>query len=140
MKNKKKVLQVISEAVKESFINGSPRSLGEAGKISEAKVKKITELFKKLPVSQSITYLTQYAKALKREEEKSILYIQSSIPLSPANKKQIVHQFEKSHKISTVEVKLNSSLKAGVLIKIGDMVYEDSLESRIRQLGMAIAG
>jgi len=129
MKNKKRVLQIVNDALKESFVNG---------KLSEPRVNKIVDAFKKLPTGEAIVYLTEYAKALKREEEKSVLHIQSSISLSSTHKTEILSHFKKDFKISKVEVKLNPSLKAGLMIKIGDMVYEDTLGSRINQLKDAI--
>lgn len=130
MKNKRKILEIVEQTVKDSF---------QGGKLSASKVNRYINLFKQLPKSVAITYLTAYKRGLKREEEKTILNIQSSVPLSSAHKQIILNLFKKENRISKVEVQTNPSLLGGVLIKIGDMIYEDTITSRINQLGEIIA-
>lgn len=125
MKNKKRVYRMVGFALNGSFTNG---------KLSYSKIEKIIAEFKKLPTSQAITYLTEYLKALKRKIDQSVLYIESAQPLSTEQKNKITRAFRKNNTITQTMVKINPSLFGGVLIKLSDMVYEDTLNSRITQL------
>ncbi len=126
---KKKIIKIAQKAAIESF---------NKGRINPTMVTKFTNLFKKFPKYEAVVYLSEYAKALRRLEKQTILTIESSITLSSADKNKIIANIKKDYLISKVETKLNSTLLGGVKVSIGDMVYEDSLNFRIRQLGDVI--
>lgn len=126
---KKRILQIVEKCVEASFQNGVLKS---------ANVKRIVKNFKAMSLHSSILYLSEYTKLLKSRVEKTVLSIHSSTPLSPLQKKAIIRELKKDYEISKVEAKTDPSLLAGVSIRISDMVYEDTLHTRLEQMKEAI--
>lgn len=107
------------------------------GQISSDKVRYFTNEFKKLPSQKAIFCLTEYKKGLQRIQQSQTLTVESSVPLSKTQVKKITDSFKKEL-ITEVETRLNSSLLGGVRVTIGDSVFDDSIESKIEQIGEAI--
>lgn len=126
MLNKKRQKNIVEKLVKESF-DGQ-------GRLKEGFAKSSVNLFKKLPLSQGISYLSLYYKGLKREISKTTLEIFSSTPLSSEQKNKIIKTAGKSFRINKTETALDTSLLGGLRIKIGDMVFDDSIYNKIGQM------
>ncbi len=130
MLSKKKILKLVERSVEASFTGG---------KLNHKKAQEFVGHFKKLPLYQSVIYLAEYLRLLKRRVNEGILYIETSLPLTVVQKGRIVRQFKSVHPITNVKTQINPSLLMGLSIKLSDMVYEDTFNSRMRQLKEAIA-
>lgn len=106
----------------------------KAGKLDEAVAKKFIKSFKALPLGESVPSLTYYLQAIKREIEKTTLTIFSASKLSSTQEKELENSFKKNHKILQTHSEITPSILGGVKVKIGDVIYDNSLKSRISQI------
>lgn len=110
------------------------------GEVREDVVVKNTKLLKKLPFGEAITALTLYQKGLKREIIKTTLEIMSPTAISSLQKNLITKITKKTFKINQVKTTIDPSLLGGLRIKIGDFVFDDSVQNKIGQLKGVING
>lgn len=110
----------------------------KTGKLDPAKVKTFTASFAKLPRAEAIFSLTEYLKLLNHSIQQTTLTIESPTPLSQSEIDRIHQSFSQDHQIFETQVINNPSLLGGIRVKIGDDVYEDSIQSRIEQLKQVI--
>lgn len=115
-------------------------SFDTKGQLLEKKANEYTKALKSLNGSQGILALSEYLKGMKREINKTTLEIETAVPLSAAQIKEIVGSFKGNLVISEVKTTLNEGLFGGIRVKIGDMVYDDSVSQKIYQLKGAING
>ncbi|MDO8619016.1 MAG: F0F1 ATP synthase subunit delta [Candidatus Daviesbacteria bacterium] len=113
-------------------------SFKSSGEVNEAIVKKHVKTLKSLPIPQSIMGLSEYMRRLKLELAKTTVEIESATPLSQNQISHITRALKSDHSVSAVRSIVNPDLLGGLKIKIGDSVYDDSVSSRILQLGEAI--
>lgn len=106
----------------------------QQGKLSPTKVKNFTASFAKLPHAEAVFALSEYLKILNQAISQTTLTIESPTPLSQADIDRIQQSFSQDHQIFETQVINNPSLLGGIRVKIGDDVYEDSIQSRIEQL------
>lgn len=117
--------------------------IGSFSPKGELKTKEITEtikILKKLPNTDVISALTLYQKGLKREISKTTLEITSPTKLTLTETNKITSEAKKSYQITNVKTVLDSSLLGGLRIKIGDVVFDDSVKHKIGQMREAING
>ena len=132
MKIDKRLKRQVEQYVKES--------VSQDGKLVDNKVKGFTEVLKSLPCPVAIATLGEYLKRLKNEVAKSTLEIESAVALSPVQLKQVIRVIKAKHTIVAVKTSLDTSLLGGVKIKIGDVVYDDTLGQKIASLKGVISG
>lgn len=130
MKKNKQLSKIVDTLIKTTF-NGE-------GNLNVQVVEKSVKTLKSLPVPDSIISLGEYLRRIKSELEKTTLDIETAIPLSPAQIRQITDAVRVDHQVSTVKSTINTSLLGGLRVKIGDVVYDDSIARRILQLGEEI--
>jgi F0F1-type ATP synthase delta subunit len=111
----------------------------KTGKVNDKKVEEFTTDLSKLTPPENIEALHLFVKELKRKVEETTLVIESADTLSDKDTKEIANSF-KSHTISKVEVKMNPQLIGGLRVRLGNTIFDDSIENRIQQLGGAIKG
>ncbi len=128
----KQLKKVINELIQGSF--------NENGELRQEKIKKNINEFKALPDSQAIRVVSEYLKRLKIEIDKTTLEIHSALPLSNSEIKQIRDAAKADHKITQIKTVINAELIGGVRVRIGDTVFDDSVISKILQLGDSIHG
>lgn len=126
MKTDKFLQKIIDNMVKDSF--------DEGGYLLTGNINKYTKLISSLPSYQAVEGLENYLKGLKRRLEAYTLNIQSVIPLSEKAVGQIVKFVKKENRVSTVNRSTDPSLIGGLKIKIGDMVYDNSINAQIKLL------
>lgn len=131
MNHRRKLTQLVKTAALQSQKNG---------RVEPNVVRKFASAFAKLPRAQALFCLSEYHKTLQRQVELTTLKIESAATLSPSQVNSIKRHLAAGHQILNVEVTKNSSLLGGVRVKIGDDVFEDTVQSRIEQLKGAIAG
>lgn len=108
------------------------------GKLYQPKVETVINGLKKLSGGSAIKALNLYLRLIKRAMDQKRLYIETPIALSLKQIDAIVDMVDEYHDIVETEVVINKKLLAGFRIKIGDQIYDDSSENKIRQLTRAI--
>lgn len=110
---------------------------------SGVKEKAVTEniqLLKKLPFADAIFALGLYQKGLKREISKTTLEISSPTTISVEQKNKITKTAQKTFQINKVQTTVDPSLLGGLCIKIGDVVFDDTVQNKIGYLKGVING
>lgn len=130
MKSNKQLSKVIDSLMKTAFKSD--------GNLDQKQVETQVKALKTLPVPDCIIVLSEYLRRIKFELNKTTLEIETSIPLSQSQTKQITDAVKVDHQISAIKSTINPSLLGGVRVKIGDVVYDDSVARRILQLGEEI--
>lgn len=115
-------------------------SFSEDGQIKEMKVRELTRTLKSLPGSSAIAAISEYVKIIKNEMKKSTLEVESAVTLSPTQVQQITKVIKVKHNVCDVKTSLNESLLGGMRVRIGDMVYDNSLSQKMTSLREAISG
>jgi F0F1-type ATP synthase delta subunit len=115
-------------------------SVAADGKINEEKAAEYIKVLKLLAKAESIAALSEFLKRLKSEIARTTLEIETTIPLSTQQIKQIADVVRTDYSVSEVKTTINSSLFGGLKIKIGDVVYDDSIRCKFQQLKGVIGG
>lgn len=113
-------------------------SLNSHGEIDDKKVRGFVKEIKSLSTPQAIAALSEYVKRLKAGVEKSTLEIKSAVTLSPTQVSQVTKVMKVKHNVISVETQVDGSLLGGIRVKIGDLVYDDTLGQKIESLKKAI--
>lgn len=121
----------------EKLVTGS---LTVKGEINNKAVTETIKVIKKLPTVNAISALTLYQKGLKREISKTTLEITSPVKLTSIDTKNITAVAKKSFQINSIKMVLDPSLLGGLRIKIGDVVFDDTVKSKIGQMRVVING
>lgn len=103
------------------------------GKLDEAAAKKFVKAFRSLPLSEAVLTLNHYLRALRTEINKTTLTIESAIQLSSSTVKEIENSF-KSYRVQNTITTLTPSILGGVKVRIGDVIFDNSLKARINQV------
>lgn len=126
---KKQLQKTVNQLVDISF---------KDGKVLEAQVIRSIRVLKSLPRSQAIAALSEYVKELKRKEREHTLYIETTIPLSPAQINRIKRVIEKKVVITKILVNINSDILGGFKLRVGDEIWDESVAGKIQQVKEAI--
>jgi|SRR3989344_8559668 len=129
MSKNTKLEKTITKLVKSSFVKN---------KLNTVEVGKIVNSLKKLPKGEAIQSLSMYLSYLKKELDQHRLIIESPVKLTQAQVDEVTKIVSKSEDVMETEVVINPTLLAGFRLKIGDQVYEDSIDERIKQIGEVI--
>ena len=108
------------------------------GKLVDGQLKITTQQFLDLPKGQAIYALSRYLKLLKAQVRQQVLEIETASTLNSREVADIAAAFEDHYQINEIKVTQNSSLVAGIRIKIGDDIFEDTVDSRVKQVKQAI--
>lgn len=130
MKSNKQFTKIIDNLMETAF--------KKDGNLDQKQVESHVKALKSLPIPDSIIALSEYLRRIKFELNKTTLEIETSIPLSQSQIKQITDAVKVDHQISAVKSTINPSILGGLRVKIGDVVYDDSIARRILQLGEEI--
>lgn len=125
MKINKQIQKIVNQLMKTSFKNGD---------VIESKIMENVKTLKTLPMPDSVMALSEYLRRVKSEVQRSTLVIESTIPVSSLDLKQITEAMKADYHISHVQAVINPSLIGGLRIKIGDVVFDDSVANKILQL------
>lgn len=115
-------------------------SFDEQGVLNEKKVLTFAKSLRSLTKPKAITALSYYLSGIKRGISKTTLEIESPSSLSATSIKEIKTKIQKDFPVNQVNTKLNSSLFGGIRIKIGDVVFDDSVSRKIAQVKGVISG
>lgn len=125
MKQDKQLKKIILNSVQDSF---------SFGKLLESQVVKNIKLYKSLPTSKAISALTEYLKGIKRKLRKHTLVVETTCPLSLKQVERIKRIVAKKYQITKLESKINQDILGGVKFRVGDDIYDESIQSRVTQL------
>lgn len=125
MKQDKQLKKIILNSVQQSFNNG---------RLLEAQVVRHIKLYKSLPTSQAISALTEYLKGIKRKLRQHTLVVETTCPLSLKQVEKIKRIVSKKYQITRLESKINQDILGGVKFRMGDDIYDESIQSRVTQL------
>lgn len=125
----KQLEKLIHKLVRVSFIKG---------KLNQPKIRQIIDILKNLSKGNAIKSLTMYLELLKKRLDQNRLFIESPIKLSDSQINEIVKTVERTTDVYETEVLVNPALLGGFKLKIGDQIYDDSIESKISQVKEAI--
>ncbi|MBI2011528.1 F0F1 ATP synthase subunit delta [Candidatus Daviesbacteria bacterium] len=130
IKKNKRLLNLVRKAVDASF---------KDGKLQEKKAKDLIVDFKKLDKAQAIFALKEYLRGLKRMVNKNTLIVESAISLSSPDLSKIKKEISKDFKVSQTKQVINLTILGGIKVKLGDVILDNSLISKIKEVGRAIA-
>lgn len=125
MKKGKLLQKTVSKLVDASF---------KDGKVLESQVTKSIKLLKSLPTHEAIWALGEYLKELKRRQRQHTMYVETVIPLSPAQLKKAKKIVEKRVKITKVLTAVNPEILGGFKLKVGDNVWDESILGKLNQV------
>lgn len=131
MKIRKQLQKTVNKLIDLSF---------KDSKIVEAQVARSIRVLKSLSRSEAILALSEYLKNLKRKEREHTMYIETVVPLSPAQVKRMKKIVEKKIKITKVLVSINPEILGGFKLRIGDEIWDESVSDKINQVKEAISG
>lgn len=129
MKKNKLLLNLVRKAVHVSF---------KDGKLQEKKINSFIRGFKKLDTSDAIFALSEYVRGLKRELNKRTLEVEAAAPLSGKEMERVQRALHSTFHILHSTFKLNASLLGGIRLKIGDVILDSSISSKVDQVKKAI--
>jgi hypothetical protein len=111
----------------------------KSGKLDETTAKKFIKSFKALPLNESVMSLTYFLQAVRREIGKTTLTIESVVKVSKSEIQNLEIGFKRQFQILETREELNPSLLGGIKVRIGDVIFDDSIKSRIGQVKEALA-
>jgi len=107
------------------------------GNLDEGVAKKFISAFKALPMNEAVVMLNSYLSAVKRAISKTTLTITSASKLSGPQVKDVTGAF-KSYKVLQTSEELSPSLLGGIKVRIGDVIFDNSVRSKINQIKEAL--
>jgi len=122
------------KTIKKQAIKAAQLSF-KGGKLDEVIAKKFVKSFKGLPVSESVLSLNYFLRALRNEIGKTTLTIESVVKMPKAELMDVTKAFSREYKILETREELNSSLLGGIKVRIGDIIYDNSLKAKVAQIG-----
>ena len=123
--------------IKKQAIKAAQLSFKE-GKLDDAFAHKFIRAFKGLPLSESILTLNHYMKALRSEINKTTLTVESVVSIPKADVKELENVLGKQYKVLQVKEELNPSILGGIKVRIGDVIFDNSIKSKINQVKDAL--
>lgn len=112
----------------------------KSGKLDEIITRKFIKSFKNLPLNEAVFSLNYFLQAIKMEKAKSILTVESVIKIQKSQFSKIESGFKREFKILETRQELNPSLLGGVKVRIGDVIFDNSLKAKIEQVGNILKG
>jgi F0F1-type ATP synthase delta subunit len=125
MKKNKKLDKIVAQALASSI---------KEDNLDSAKIKRLTEDFKKLPLEDAVYALSTFKKGLQSFEDKHTLTISAPVELPKEVISKLSKTLNSSFSILNSKFHLDSSLLAGFKFKIGDSIFDSSLRSSLEQL------
>lgn len=111
----------------------------KSGELDEGTSKKFVKAFKALPLNEAVVMLNSYLAAVKREIGKTTLTITSASKLSGSQVKDVAGAF-RSYKVLATTEELSPSILGGIKVRIGDVIFDNSVRSKINQVKEALVG
>lgn len=110
----------------------------KSGKLDETVAKKFIKSFRSLTLGEAVPSLVYYLQAIKREINKTTLTIFSASKLSSGQENELENTFKKDHQILQAYSEIAPSILGGVKVKIGDIIFDNSLKSKVDRIKQAL--
>lgn len=107
----------------------------KSGELEESVAKKFIKSFKSLPVGEAVPSLLHYYQALKREIGKTTLTIESAVKIPSSTAQSIERSLKNEFKILKTITETSPSILGGVKVRIGDVIFDNSLKAKVSQIG-----
>ena len=108
----------------------------ENGQPSAARVDAVLQFLRKKPLAQRKALLVAYLRMMRREEFLRTLVIERAGALDEASRKELVSGLTRSSgKTLIVTERENPGLLAGLKVRLGDDIYDASLQGKLSRLG-----
>ena len=108
----------------------------ENGEPSQQRVHAVLELLRKRPAGQRAALLKAYYRRMRREETLRTLKIERAGALDEASRKQLVAGMSgTSSRKLVVSEQENPALIAGLRVRLGDDVYDATLQGILDRMG-----
>ncbi len=130
MTNKKHLLKIVEGMVEESFSDG---------KMIENKIAKSIKVLKVLSSSDAIFAMSEYLKGLKRKERSHTMYLETPFAPSPSQVSKARKIISKQILITKVKININPEILGGFKLKVGDVVWDETVLSKINQVKEVIS-
>lgn len=130
MKKDRKLQKLVNRLVEMSF--------DMHGRVIEENVRRFTRTLRLLPSSQAALALSGYLEGLKRNIKQTTLEIETTLPLSLAQVKKVASLLRTKHQVTDIKNSVDPNILGGMRIRIGDMVYDDTITRKIAQVREAI--
>lgn len=108
------------------------------GKIIDQEAKKMIKVLEKLSIAEAVFALTEYKKSLDKIQRQHTLLIESASKITSPQMNRIKKTLHTTYPILYTRFQLVPSLLGGLRITIGDIVFDDSIENRIKEVKEAI--
>lgn len=108
------------------------------GKLDDSVAKKFVKSFKALSLGQAIPSLTYYLRALNLEISKTTLTVMSATKITSGQQNSIENTLKKDFKILETQYEISPVLLGGIKVKIGDIIFDNSLKVKLHQVSEAI--
>lgn len=132
LKKMKSIKTIKKEAIKAAQLSF------RQDKLDEGAARQFVKTFKKLPLNEAVLSLNYYLRALKTELSKTTMVVESAIKIGESEIKDLKAGLGKQVKVLQVEQKINPSILGGVKVRIGDVIFDNSVRSRINQVKEAL--
>ena len=97
--------------------------------------RKFIKSFKELPLNEAIISLNYFLQAIRRETAKTTLTVESVIKIPKSELKGIESSFKREYQILQTNDQLSPSLLGGIKVRIGDVIFDNSLKAKVAQIG-----
>lgn len=108
------------------------------GVLDEVTARKFVKSFKALPLNEAIISLNYFLRALKNEMARTTLTVESVVKIPKSELQEIESVFKRQYQILETREQLSTSLLGGVKVRIGDIIFDNSLKARINQVKEAL--
>lgn len=105
------------------------------GVLDEVIARKFVKSFEALPLNEAIISLNYFLQAIRRETAKTVLTVNSVIKIPRSELESIETAFKKEYQILETREEVDSSLLGGVKVRIGDVIFDNSLKAKVSQIG-----
>jgi len=107
----------------------------EGGVVRAEKVGEVLAALRQKPPRHHRQILRLYARAVERRQRQTTMRVEAAIEPSSATIATLHRQYSQRHQRQLdTEVTIRPELIAGLRVRVGDHVYEDSVISRLDQL------
>lgn len=104
------------------------------GILMESQVIKTIKLLKLQPASEAIQALSEYLKQIKRKQRQHTMYVETVIPLSSTQIKEMKKIVEKKVRITKVLTNINPRILGGFKLRIGDEIWDQTILGKLNQV------
>ncbi|GEM_PF-3215848 len=111
----------------------------ESGEVDTKKVKEVYTILQKSEMPSRNRVISAWFGKVKTKIDSQTLFIDSAVELSGRDIESIKKIFERKLDRKIVAVaRVTDSILGGLRVRFGDEVWDDSLDSRLRQIGQII--